>query len=253
VFSVWSVQRLYNEDQVGATRVRALFAVPSLHWQRRCIYCANISTRVTCRTVNSMYLPGTGILTTDYVECRHVKLWMYMVCTTDYDRGEWQTSPLVREGVPHWQKCKYLTVTKIWSWAPEGAGHQDWLANWPSVVMRLWVTKIWSWAPEGAWYQDWQADWPSVVMRLWVIEIWSWAPEGAWLADWPSVAMRLWVTKIWCWAPEGAWHQDWLADGVVTLSLPYPSAYFFLRFLFDPEDGICIFLRNVGRLSPDVV
>jgi hypothetical protein len=43
------------------------------------------------------------------------------------------------QGVPHRQNFKCLTVTKIGSRAPDGAWHQDWLANWPSVVMRLWL------------------------------------------------------------------------------------------------------------------
>jgi hypothetical protein len=28
---------------------------------------------------------------------------------------------------------------KIWSWVPEGARHQDWLADWPSAVTWLWL------------------------------------------------------------------------------------------------------------------
>jgi hypothetical protein len=31
---------------------------------------------------------------------------------------------------------------KIWSWVPEGARHQDWLADWPSAVTWLW---LWLW------------------------------------------------------------------------------------------------------------
>jgi hypothetical protein len=62
-----------------------------------------------------------------------------MSCTAGYDRDKWQTRPLVREGAPHRQNRNCLTVTNIWSWAPDGAWHQDWLAEWPSVVMWLWL------------------------------------------------------------------------------------------------------------------
>jgi hypothetical protein len=48
-----------------------------------------------------------------------------MSCTAEYDRDKWQTRPLVKEGASHRQNRKCLTVTKIWSWAPDGASHQD--------------------------------------------------------------------------------------------------------------------------------
>jgi hypothetical protein len=56
-----------------------------------------------------------------------------------YDRDKWQTHPLVREGTPQWQNRKCLTVTEISSWAPGGAWHQGWLADWPLVIMWLWL------------------------------------------------------------------------------------------------------------------
>jgi hypothetical protein len=40
-------------------------------------------------------------------------------------RDKCQTRPLVRESAPHRQNRNCLTVTQIWSWAPEGASHQD--------------------------------------------------------------------------------------------------------------------------------
>jgi hypothetical protein len=46
-----------------------------------------------------------------------------------------QTRPLVREGAPQKQDRKYQTVKNIWSWAPDGARHQDLLTDWPSVAM----------------------------------------------------------------------------------------------------------------------
>jgi hypothetical protein len=62
-----------------------------------------------------------------------------MTWTTDYDCGKWQTRPLFREMVPHRQNRNFLTVTKICSWASNGAWNQDWLADWPAVVAWLWL------------------------------------------------------------------------------------------------------------------
>jgi hypothetical protein len=56
-----------------------------------------------------------------------------MTYTIDFDRGKydalarasrnckWQTRPLVGEGAPHEHTRNCLTVTKIWSWAPDAA------------------------------------------------------------------------------------------------------------------------------------
>jgi hypothetical protein len=41
-----------------------------------------------------------------------------MTFTTDYDRGNRQTHPIVSEGAPHRQNRNRLTVTKIWSRGP---------------------------------------------------------------------------------------------------------------------------------------
>jgi hypothetical protein len=43
-----------------------------------------------------------------------------MTYTTDFERAKLQSRPLVREGAPHRQNRNCLTVTKIWSWAPDG-------------------------------------------------------------------------------------------------------------------------------------
>jgi hypothetical protein len=62
-------------------------------------------------------------------------LCMYILTTdlmTDYDKR--QTRPLVREGAPNWQDRNFLYIINIWSWAPDGARHQDRLTDWPSVV-----------------------------------------------------------------------------------------------------------------------
>jgi hypothetical protein len=40
-----------------------------------------------------------------------------------------ETRPLVREGAPQWQDSNCQTVINIWSWAPNGARHQDRLTD----------------------------------------------------------------------------------------------------------------------------
>jgi hypothetical protein len=50
-----------------------------------------------------------------------------------------QTRPLVREGALQKQDRNCQRVINIWSWAPDGARHQDLLIDWPSVVMWLWL------------------------------------------------------------------------------------------------------------------
>jgi hypothetical protein len=46
-----------------------------------------------------------------------------------------QTRPLVREGAPQKQDRNCQTIINNWSWAPDGARHQDLLIDRPSVAM----------------------------------------------------------------------------------------------------------------------
>jgi hypothetical protein len=62
--------------------------------------------------------------------------WLRQVTMTD----KWQTRPLVREGAPHGQDGNFQEWINIWSWAPDGARHQDRQADWLSVAMWLWLT-----------------------------------------------------------------------------------------------------------------
>jgi hypothetical protein len=48
-----------------------------------------------------------------------------------------QTRPLVREDAPHQQTRNCLTVLKIWSWAPDGARHEDRLAVGRNITLTL--------------------------------------------------------------------------------------------------------------------
>jgi hypothetical protein len=52
---------------------------------------------------------------------------------------KWQTRPLVREGAPYGQDCNFQWKINIWSWAPDGAWHQDRQTDWLSVEMWLWL------------------------------------------------------------------------------------------------------------------
>jgi hypothetical protein len=47
---------------------------------------------------------------------------------------------LLSERAPHKKQDRNCqTVTNIWSWAPNGAWHQDWLTDWSSVALWLWL------------------------------------------------------------------------------------------------------------------
>jgi hypothetical protein len=47
----------------------------------------------------------------------------------DCDSDNRQTRPLVREGATHEQDSNFQTRRNIWSWAPDGARHQDRLTD----------------------------------------------------------------------------------------------------------------------------
>jgi hypothetical protein len=55
-----------------------------------------------------------------------------------------QTRPLVREGTPERQYRDCQTVINIWSWAPAGAPHQNWLTDWLTVsrIMTLTLNSV---------------------------------------------------------------------------------------------------------------
>jgi hypothetical protein len=65
-----------------------------------------------------------------------------------------QTRPLVREGAPQKQDLKCQRVINIWSWALDGARHQELLTDWPSVAMWLWLIQF-SWQLTGVLYGTW--------------------------------------------------------------------------------------------------
>jgi hypothetical protein len=52
-----------------------------------------------------------------------------MTSAADNGSDKRQTSPPVRKGAPQKHDRKSLTVNNIWSWAADGAGHQDWLTD----------------------------------------------------------------------------------------------------------------------------
>jgi hypothetical protein len=50
-----------------------------------------------------------------------------------------QTRPVAREGTSQKQDRNCQIVINIWTWAPDGARHQDLLTDWPPVAMWLWL------------------------------------------------------------------------------------------------------------------
>jgi hypothetical protein len=61
------------------------------------------------------------------------------------DSGKRQTHPLVIESgpSPKGEESNCQIVTNIWSWATDGARHQDRQTDWPSVAMWLWLWLCW--------------------------------------------------------------------------------------------------------------
>jgi hypothetical protein len=55
-----------------------------------------------------------------------------------------QTRPIDRVGAPEKQDHNCQSVISIWSWAQDGARHQDLLIDWPSVAIWLWLW-LWQW------------------------------------------------------------------------------------------------------------
>jgi hypothetical protein len=60
-----------------------------------------------------------------------------LLITADCDSDKWQTRPLVRDGATRKQNRICLTITKIWSWAPDGFRYQGGRTDWPPVTMEL--------------------------------------------------------------------------------------------------------------------
>jgi hypothetical protein len=132
VFSVGSAPRLYNEDP------RSTKSVPV--WRRG----SNTST-VTLRVVRG---DEEGRLKSETVKCGREYQG-----TRTRERLRWPGPPAYTKDRPvlsaersshkkpdrNWQ-----TVINIWSWAPNGARHQDLLTDWPWVVMWLWFW-LWLW------------------------------------------------------------------------------------------------------------
>jgi hypothetical protein len=83
-----------------------------------------------------------------------------------------QTHPLVREGVPQRQNRDCQTVINIWSWAPDGALHKDWLTEWLTVSYN--VTLNFTFAPAV------QFSWRQVIVdQNWVSLRQSWNKGSA--------------------------------------------------------------------------
>jgi hypothetical protein len=64
------------------------------------------------------------------MKCKYIGLSDGWPITADDDSDKWQTRPLVREGALQRQDSNCETVTNIWSWAPNGARHQNRLTDW---------------------------------------------------------------------------------------------------------------------------
>jgi hypothetical protein len=98
------------------------------------IHKMNCTMYYTCKTVNIMYTASASTLDMGRtMQKAHNALhhWLWPQQMTDLSSRQ--------RGRPHRQNRNCLTVTKLWSWAPDGARHQDGLIDWQSVVTWLWL------------------------------------------------------------------------------------------------------------------
>jgi hypothetical protein len=151
-----------------------------------------------------------------------------------------QTRPLVREGASETQDRNCQRVINIWSWAPDGARHQDLLIDWQSVAMWLWLWLMRE-DPFGGGVEYLHRDPASRTRRRkgksqnWDSKMWSRDPRDSdplktALARASSIYKRQTcplvregapqnqasncqtIINIWSWAPHGTRHQDVLID-----------------------------------------
>jgi hypothetical protein len=131
MFSMWSVPRCYNQDIWSNTfselailpcggGVEYLHRDPASRRRRR-----KGKSQIWDSRIWSLVPRDSDLRKTELARASSI-----------YKR---QTRSLVREGAPQNQDFNCQTVINIWSWAPDGAWHQDLLTDWPSVAMWLWL------------------------------------------------------------------------------------------------------------------
>jgi hypothetical protein len=124
VFSMQSVPRLYNEEQLLRLRsldpcgggVEYLHRDPASRRRRRKGKSQNWDSKIWSRDPRDSDPRKTTLARTSSIY-------------------KWQTRPLVREGAPQKEDRNCQTIINIWSWAPDGARHEDLLIDRPSVAM----------------------------------------------------------------------------------------------------------------------
>jgi hypothetical protein len=178
VFSAWSVRRLYNDNYPCGGGVEYLHRDPASRSRRR-------------KWKSQIW---------------ESKIWSRVPGTRTQERLRWQGPAaytrdrlvLSLERAPHKNKIVTVTVIHIWSWALDGARHQDWLTDWPSVA--TWLTwtgfslsdseRVESPGGFSSWeYKD--EDRACDLKTLIVYNIWSvWRSETVLLSVWRSVARR---------------------------------------------------------------
>jgi hypothetical protein len=96
-----------------------------------------------------------------------------------------QAHLLVRGGAPQKQDRNCQIVINIWSWAPDGAWHQDLLTDWSSVAMWLWLC----WASIE--YELWAVVQLYQVNGIKTVEVWKWLQAGEVIG-----ILKLWVMYV---------------------------------------------------------
>jgi hypothetical protein len=118
-----------------------MFPRQQLHSNNRTVL--SVRFVLTCKQDNKSKLghPGPGAVNTGTLPSRlgksriwDSKMWLYVPRDSDprvtalareSSNCKRYTRPPAREGGPHQQTRNCLILTKIWSWAPDAAWHQD--------------------------------------------------------------------------------------------------------------------------------
>jgi hypothetical protein len=113
VFSIWSVPRCYKQDSLKPCGggFEYLHRDPASRRRRRKGKSQIWDSKIWSRVSNNSNPRKTTLARTSSI---------YKI----------QTRPLVREGAPEKIDHNCQNVTNIWSWAPDGARHQDLLIDW---------------------------------------------------------------------------------------------------------------------------
>jgi hypothetical protein len=187
VFLMWVCANPFLGNDSVNTHTPNSIQYPLLGYQ--CVFCwsdpslynqtprpATVQTTVTMRVVGG---DEKGSLKSETV-----KYGCESKGTRTQERLRWQgpaaykkSNPLVREGVPQKPDHNCRAVINIWSWAPDGAWHQDllidWLSDRPTVSHNVTLTLLqFSWVKWHELVVGWRLPREEWFVSLWRLSVW---------------------------------------------------------------------------------